>query len=100
MCGLLLGFRRGDYFASKTRTIGMFIVRSICLENLGESACERLIETVFLCFAYQYSSMMQSVLRWIFCTDFGCVWKITTALLRVLFSTAYATLSSFNRGPL
>jgi hypothetical protein len=42
--------------------------------------------------------MMQFVLRWIFCTNFGCVREITTALHRVLFSAAFATLEQFQPG--
>jgi len=53
--GLLLGFRRDDSVISKTRAIGKTKCVVFLSEILMESACDRKIEIVFLCFAYQYS---------------------------------------------
>lgn len=50
--GFLLGFRRGDSVTSKTRAIGKSKCVVFLLEIPVESACERKIEIVFLCFAY------------------------------------------------
>lgn len=53
--GLLLGFRRGDSVTSKIRAIGKTKCVVYLLEIPIATACEREIEIVFLCFAYQYS---------------------------------------------
>lgn len=49
--GFLLGFRRGDSVTSKTRAIGKIKCVVFLLEIPTKSACERIIEIVFVCFA-------------------------------------------------